>query len=481
MFALAVWLALATAVGAAPSGTSVSGRILSPRGEPLPGVVVTLSGEAAGFSMVRVTNGDGGFLFRDVPRGSYRLVASLPRYEEAAVDPVLVDGDNEIHVDIPLSLPRFAETVEIRAAAPSEADDNPAPPERLEIKQLDLLPLATDRFQDAFPLLPGVVRDPEGKLSFNGSRPSQSILLVNGANVTDPVTGDFAIEIPLKAIEAVEVNDVPYSAEYGRVTAAVAEIKTRGGTDRWDIDTGDLLPKPNFRDGTIKGLKTFVPQIGVSGPIEKGKLWLSQGLAYRFVRNRIHDAPPGDDERILESYDTFTQIDWKLAEEHQLTTTFSYFPLQAENIGLNALTSAEATPEFESLGWNGAISERSRLGEWVLDTTVAVKEYNLSLRPKGDSISILTPDGLRQNYFDTEMGYDSQQTDEPEDADRPDNLWGPCPATTERTVGSMRAPGIGAGCYGRRCIGIGSSRESAFAAWRSWLLGSDEHLEFPSD
>ncbi len=332
--------------------------------------------------------------------GTYRIVASLPRYEDATVDQVLVDGEREMRLDIPLSLPRFAETVEIRADAPSKDDGNPAPPERLEIRQLDLLPLATDQFQDAFPLLPGVVRDPEGKLSFNGSRPSQSILLVNGTNVTDPVTGDFAIALPLKVIEEVEVNDIPYSAEYGRVTAAVAEVKTRGGTDEWDVDTGDLLPKPNLRDGTIKGLKTFVPQIAVSGPLKKGKLWLSQGLAYRFVRNRIHDVPTGDDERILESYDTFTQIDWKLAEEHQLTTTFSYFPLQAENLGLNALTSSEATPEFESLGWNGAISERSRLGEWVLESTVAMKEYNLSLRPKGDSISILTPDGLRQNYFD---------------------------------------------------------------------------------
>jgi hypothetical protein len=39
-----------------------------------------------------------------------------------------------------------------------------------------------------------------------------------------------------------------------------------------------------------------------------------------------------------------------------------------------------------------------------------VKEYNLSLRPKGDSISILTPDGLRQNYFDN-LERDTGQVD----------------------------------------------------------------------
>jgi outer membrane receptor protein involved in Fe transport len=397
MLALILWLA-AAAAGEAASG-NVSGRILSRTGEPLSGVVVTLSQEAGGFSMVRVTDGQGAFVFREVPRGTYRLVASSPRYQAATVEPVLVDGEREMRVDIPMSLPRFAETVEIRADAPSEEDDNPVPPDKIEIRQMDLLPLANDRFQDAFPLLPGVVRDPEGKLSFSGARPSQSILLVNGTNVTDPVTGDFAIEIPLKAIEAVEVTEIPYSAEYGRVTGAVSEVKTRGGTDEWDIDTGDLLPKPNIRDGKIKGLKTFVPQIGVSGPIEKGKLWLSQGLAYRYLRTRIHDLSAGEDERVLESYDTFTQIDWRMADNHDLTTTFSYFPVDAHNLGLNALTTSEATPEFQSFGWNAAISERSRLGASLFETTLAVKEYNLSLRPKSDSASILTPDGLRQNYF----------------------------------------------------------------------------------
>ncbi len=399
MIVLVFSLVLAAAA-AGHEGRNVSGRVLDETGEPLPGVVVTLSDKAGGFNMVRVSDGQGGFVFNEVPLGTYRLVASSPRYADSTLEQVRVDGDHEMRIEVPLSLPRFTETVEIRAETPIEHADEPAPPARLEVEKLDLLPLATDQFQDAFPLLPGVVRDPEGKLSFNGSRPSQSVLLVNGTNVTDPVTGEFAIEVPLKAIEAVEVNDIPYSAEYGRVTAAVAEIKTLSGTDEWDVDTGDLLPKPNLRDGKIRGLKTFVPQIGVSGPLKKGKLWLSQGLAYRYVRSRVYDVTVGEDERVLESYDTLTQIDWRMRDEHHLTTTFSYFPLSTDNLGLNALNASEATPEFRSWGWNGAVSARSRFGESVLETTLAVKKYDLSVRPKGDSVSVLTPDGLRQNYFD---------------------------------------------------------------------------------
>jgi hypothetical protein len=377
----------------------LSGRITSPAGEPLPNVIVILSLSGAEAELGRLMTGpDGEFVFADLAPGAYRLLAVFPGYEDKTAE-VELAGDRETRLDLSLSLPRYSETVEIHGVAPTVEAAEPAPAETLEIEKLDLLPLETDRFQDAFPLLPGVLRDPEGRLSFNGSRPSQSILLVNGANVTDPVTGDFAIELPLRAIEEVEVTQIPYSAEYGRVTAAVAEVKTRGGTDEWDVDTGDVLPKLNFRDGKIRGIRAFVPQVAVRGPLKKGKVWFAQGLAYRFVRSRVYDVTSGEDEQVLESYDSFTQVDWRIADKHQVTTTFSYFPGETDNLGLNALNTSEATPEFHSWGWNGAISGRSMFARTLLETTVAVKHYDLSLRPKTEIASRLTPDGLRDNYF----------------------------------------------------------------------------------
>jgi hypothetical protein len=377
----------------------VLGTILSPAGGPLPGVVLILSAPGETETRLQVSGSEGEFAFEGLPDGVYSLVATLPGYEDKVIENLSVEGGEDRRVDFSLSLIRFSETVVIRDVAPGQ-EIAPAPaPAELSIAQLDLLPLATDQFQEAFPLLPGVVRDPEGRLSFNGARPSQSILLVNGANVTDPVTGDFAVDLPLRAIEAVEVNELPYSAEYGRVTGAVAEVKTRGGTDEWDVDTGDLLPKLNFRDGKIQGIRAFVPQIGVSGPLKKGKAWISQGLAYRFVRTRVYDVDSGEDERVLESWDTFTQLDWRMAPNHHLTTTFSYFPVETDNLGLTALLNSSATPEYHSSGWNAAISERSRFGDGLLETSLAVKRFDLSLMPKDTVPSVLTPDGLQQNYF----------------------------------------------------------------------------------
>lgn len=383
----------------APSKGSVTGVVLSPAGQPLPGVVVILSTGADEESLLQVSGPSGEFVFADLTPGVYSLLATMPGYQDEFVDEVRVEPGEENRLELSLQLTRFSETVVIRDVTPVVEGIEPAPPVQIGIKKLELLPLATDRFQEAFPLLPGVVRDPEGRLSFNGSRPSQSILLVNGANVTDPVTGDFAVDLPLNAVEEVQVNQIPYSAEYGRVTAAVAQVKTRGGTDEWDFDTGDLFPKINFRDGKIRGVRAFVPQVGVSGPIKKGRAWFSQGLAYRFVRTRAYDVPYGEDERILESWDSFTQFDWRMSDRHDLTTTFSYFPGEVDNLGLNAVMTADATPEFHSAGWNVALSERSMFGTNLIETTLAFKRFTTSVTPKSDVASLLLPEGLRGNYF----------------------------------------------------------------------------------
>ncbi|HSF19051.1 MAG TPA: carboxypeptidase regulatory-like domain-containing protein [Vicinamibacteria bacterium] len=393
------------ALGHSAAVGAVSGRIASPAGEALPGVVVTLSGGNVE-SQLQVTGADGEFSFAGLPAGTYSLVASLPGYVDAVVD-LRVEEGQTARTDIVLQLRPFSESVVVEESLPV-TEIQPIESQGFEIEELDLLPLPTDRFQESFPLVPGVVRDSEGRLSFNGARPSQSILLVNGANATDPLTGEFAVELPLRAIEAVEVNTIPYSAEYGQVTAAVAKVRTRGGTDEWDVDFSNLLPKLNFRDGKIKGIRAAVPQFGVSGPLKKGKLWISQGFTYRFVRSRVYDLEAGEDERILEGFDTFTQLDWKMAEKHQLTTTFSYFPAEWDNLGLTAVTTSEATPDFNSWGWNAAISERSLLSQTLVETLFAVKSYDVAVRPKSEQTSLLTPEGLRRNYYN-EIDRDSMR------------------------------------------------------------------------
>ena len=107
-------------------------------------------------------------------------------------------------------------------------------------------PNANDRFESSLPLIPGVVRGPDGHINLKGARNTQSGALVNSANVTDPVTGASAINLPTDVVSSVKVVSNPYDPEYGRFTGAVSTVETKTSdyekfkeilTDGWASET----------------------------------------------------------------------------------------------------------------------------------------------------------------------------------------------------------------------------------------------------
>ena len=86
------------------------------------------------------------------------------------------------------------------------------------------LPERVADVRNAVPLLPGVVRTPEGKLQISGTPEYRSTFLVNSVDVTDPATGSFGATVPIDIIETVRVYKSPFLAEYGRFSSAVVAV-----------------------------------------------------------------------------------------------------------------------------------------------------------------------------------------------------------------------------------------------------------------
>jgi hypothetical protein len=385
---------------------SIVGVVVDAANHVLPGVTVTLASVGAGQDVAppadpvldaTVTDAAGAFAFTALPGGAYVVAAKLSGYASAMVGPVAAVPSQTVDVPLSLEVAPIAEVVTVDATTGA---GQPIEKDEFHTEFLQIFQLQTDRFQDALPLLPGVVRGPRGRLSFNGTRPSQSTLLVNGANATDPVTGQFAFELPLSVIDTVEVHSVPYSAEYGRVSGAVTEIRTVAGDDHWDVNVGSLLPKVRFRGGTIAGINTATPRVQASGPLKRGRAWVSQAFAYRFVRSEVKENIPGETEEIVEGFDMFTQVDLKLSDRHSMTGTLSVFPSDVDNFGISSIDYGEATPDATLGGWNVALVDELSTGANTLwQTQVALRGFDVAVRPEGTGPSQLTPDGLRGNYF----------------------------------------------------------------------------------
>jgi hypothetical protein len=376
----------------------IDGEVLSSAGDPLPSVTITLYASGNVTTRVAVSDESGRFEFAELPPAIYTPVAVLPGFEHFIHSPIrLGEGETvSIHINLRLA---YSEVVSIEELALTQSNE-PITEQKFSSNILEVLPLPSDRFQEAMPLLPGVVRGPGGRINFNGTRSAQSMLLVNGSNATDPLTGEFAFELPLRAVDTVEVHSIPYSAEFGNVTAAVANVVTRAGGDQWEVDFGSLLPSLKWRDGKIQGIGSATPRVQVGGPLLEDKLGISQAVDYRFVRSRVYEDVVGEDEEVVENFDSFTQLDWQVNDVHSVTATFSYFPVEIDNWGLSVLQPESATPEFHSSGWNVAVAERAvTSSNTAWETLVAFKRYDVRVTPAGEGSSILGPDGLRANYF----------------------------------------------------------------------------------
>ena len=396
LLALSPFVFAATAWGA---DGRIEGVVSDPAGNRLVGVVVALYPELETSPLLTTSGDTGEFVFEELSPGVYTAVAAREGYQETIYPTIELADDATVQVQMTM-LFAYSEEVFIEEKIGTADLKDPRDKKVFPFWALEALPLPTDQFVEALPLIPGVVRGPNGRLNFNGARASQSIMLVNGSNVTDPLTGAFAVELPLKAVETVEVHTLPYSAEFGTVTAAVTNVVTRAGGDKWDVDFGSLWPSLRFRDGTVQGINSATPRVQVSGPLKKGKAWISQGFNFRFVRSRVYDVTVGADEQILESWDSFTQLDFKLGNANTLTTTFSYFPVEVDNWGIDTLHPEDATPDFNSWGWNFAVSDKATTsGNTLFETTFAVKSFDVAVRPKGEGAARLTPSVLDDNYF----------------------------------------------------------------------------------
>ena len=74
------------------------------------------------------------------------------------------------------------------------------------------LPTLQEKVKEILPITPGVIKTLDNKLNFKGADENQSLLLVNSARTTDPVTGSFGVPIPTDAVESFAVHKTPYDA-----------------------------------------------------------------------------------------------------------------------------------------------------------------------------------------------------------------------------------------------------------------------------
>jgi hypothetical protein len=402
---LSVFVVLAAAVvarslPALAADLTIRGHITDPDGLPLPGVVVTLAPSPDGVPTV-VTDGSGLYSLT-APPGHYELKAQLTDFDSAARTVDLSSADATVDITLRLAAHQEAVTVKGDQLQSVVGQPHPAAPVTVTREVVDSGMLPNSQYDDVLPLLPNVVRGPDGLISVAGARAFQGALFVNGSNETDPVSGEPGISLPLEAVDSLDVFSGGYSAELGRATGGVTAAHTRPGADQFRSSANSFFPRFRFKDGRVEGVDYWEPNAGMSGPIIKGKLFFEEAVSYRFDRNHF-ETLVGTQHQKFNELAAWTQFNVKLSPRQDAFASFCVNPQNTDHANLTAFTPPDTVPSLSRRAFTAALGDRLTVGEAAtLELRANVIRTGLELTPNGKDPYAVGHDLTHGSYFDQE-------------------------------------------------------------------------------
>ena len=344
-----------------------------------------------------MTDGAGQVTFPDVPAGRYIIEATRPGFVPTASAGFEVRGGETTQVLLDLHLTFAAPDVEVRApTSPTQSVQPVSTSDMLAGSVLNIAPLEGDDFQSLLPLLPGVLRGPDGRLRAKGGQPTQGALQISSTSLIDPSSGDFDLELPGQSLESVELLANPFAAEYGRFSTSVVQLRTRRGTNEWEVAPGNLLPR--FGKG-FAGVRGFEPRFSIRGPIRKDHLFLAQDFQFRYVNDPVKSLPD-EPQIVLRSFDSFTRMDGVLSPRHTLGGLLVLFPRRIENLTTNTFRPPEVAPEFNQSGTSVGVQDRFAISPTlVLESTLSGRWFEINVNTDGREPMIYTPATQQGSFF----------------------------------------------------------------------------------
>src|SRR5689334_4607904 len=114
--AVALVIVLAAAAGAQTTTGRISGTVADASGGVLPGVSVTVVNDATALARTTTTDGQGAYVFVDLPVGTYTVKTELAGFKSAVRTGNTLNADGRVTVDFKLDVGSVAESVEVTAA-----------------------------------------------------------------------------------------------------------------------------------------------------------------------------------------------------------------------------------------------------------------------------------------------------------------------------------------------------------------------------
>ncbi len=233
---LGILLLLAAAWSVAPeskaqgaNSVNVGGTVTDPTGAVIPGATVTIHDPVSGFEESATTDATGSFTLPNVPFNPYHMTVKATGFAEYVQD-VDVRSAVPLALKISLQLAGTTQTVTVEGGNDLIENDSTAHTD-IDRKLFNDLPLESQSSSLSSLVTeasPGIAADSNGLFHGLGDHAENSFS-VDGQPITDQQSKVFSNQVPVDAVQSLEVIDGAPPAEYGDKTSVVIDVTTRSG------------------------------------------------------------------------------------------------------------------------------------------------------------------------------------------------------------------------------------------------------------
>jgi len=336
--------------------------------------------------------------FEKLPCGAWTVKASKDGFSDSSASFEITE-EARVEITLILNPATSRSSMDVTAESGSPVEQNSSQNYELHPAEVKYLPSNPGTISDVLPLVPGVVRSPNGELKLDGSGEQRSSLVVNESDVTDPATGKFGETVPVDSIESVNVLKTPFLAQYGRFTQSVVAVETKRGGDKWHAELNDPFPDFRIRSYHMRGIANETPHAVVGGPVLKNRLFIITALQYFLDKtpNRTLGYPYNISKHEREN--SFTQIDYILSQRQIINATLHYNPEHTNFVNPDYFNPQPVTPSYAQNAYESTVADH--LGVWggTLDSSLAYQRFHTFIGAQGPKDEVVSPLGNSGNYF----------------------------------------------------------------------------------
>jgi hypothetical protein len=252
--------------------------------------------------------------------------------------------------------------------------------------------------RNALPLMPGVVEEASGALHVNGASENQVLYVLNGFDISNPISGQFQTVLAVEGIRSLNLATGSFSPEFGRGSAGVLNISTENGTDTFHYTATDFIPGFNIQHGARLG--NWYPRVGVSGPIVRKKAWFSDTFDSQYTETLVNGLPNGQNTTTGWAGSNLLHAQVNLTPSNILLADFLVNIDHQDRVGLGPLSPAATTTTLRTREYMGSIRDQVYFGHGLLvEFGYAHNDYSDVQTPQGQNLYLISPQGNSGNYF----------------------------------------------------------------------------------